>query len=86
MNCEYRVRLSRHRLKFEAADPQQGLFFLGTDGSTTRVAVVAKNTPRELIYLVPAELVAGQYRLELRAVFDQNDLRSNLLGATLTVS
>jgi hypothetical protein len=55
-------RLTGYRLKFDPADLEQGIFF--TNGSTsTRVEVVGKNKPGELMFLVPTGLEPGSYTL-----------------------
>ena len=76
-----------HRLKFDPADPQQGIFFIASDDSETRVAIVGKNKPGELIFLVPDGLASGEYLLEVRAIpRGSHDLRTGALKATLTVA
>lgn len=77
-------KLLGYRLKFEEGDESQGIFFLAEDGSATRVTVVGQNQPRELVFSVP-DLAAGQYTLEVRAVFGDDDLRRGKLEAILTV-
>lgn len=78
-------QLAGHRLKFDLADPGQGLFFIAADGSATRVEVIAKNTATELIFLIPVSLAPGDYTLEARVLFSEA-LRSGALAPTLTVS
>jgi hypothetical protein len=55
------------------------------DGSATKVDGVARNTPGELMLLIPAGLASGDYRLEVRAVFG-SELRTGALNATLSVA
>lgn len=71
-------------LSFDQADPNQGIFLVAADGSSTHVEVVMRNTPRDLIFLVPAGLSAGEYRLEVRAQFGAS-LRTGRLAQALTV-
>ncbi len=79
-------RLVGHRLKFDPADAAQGVFFIAEDGSATRVAVVGRNKPGELMFVIPA-LAAGEYTLEVRAkVYGGEDVRAGALDATLTVA
>ena len=79
-------RIIGHRLKFDPADPQQGIFFIAADGTETRVSVVGKNKPRELIFLVPEGLTAGEYRLEVRVLSrGKRERYSGTLEATLGV-
>ena len=76
-----------HRLKFDPADPQQGIFFIAADGTETRVAIVGKNKPGELLFLVPDSLTSGEYRLEVRTVLKgSQDIRKGALDAALVVS
>jgi hypothetical protein len=79
-------RLNGHRLKFDQADPQQGVFLVTANGTENRVELLAKHTPKELIFRVPAGLASGDYRLEVRAIFGLADLRRGALKATLSVS
>ncbi|MCB0165580.1 MAG: DUF4469 domain-containing protein [Anaerolineae bacterium] len=69
------------RLKFDATDPNQGVFFI--NGTETRVTVVGKNTATELMFLIPT-LDPGQYALEVRSTFGQ-EVRSGRLDTLLTV-
>jgi hypothetical protein len=53
-------QVAGHRLKFGPADPEQGVFFMAPDGSSSaRVSLVGKNMPGELMFLVPDTLAAG---------------------------
>jgi hypothetical protein len=75
-----------HRLKFDPTDEAQGIFFVAEDGTETKVAVVGRNKPAELIFMVPDSLTAGQYTLEVRAVLPmRDDLRVGVLDASLVV-
>jgi len=78
-------RLLGHRLKFNTSDENQGIFFLAEDGTATRVTVIGQNKPAELMFSVPA-LPAGEYTLEVRAVFGDDDLRTGSLDAVLMVA
>ncbi len=79
-------RITGHRLKFDLADPEQGVFFTPTGGAPVRVTRVGKNIPGELMFLVPDGLAAGDHELTVRAVFGTDDVRTGTLAATLTVS
>jgi len=80
-------RLIGRRLKFDAADPAQGVFFLSlADGSATQVELVGENLPSKQIFGVPA-LPAGDYELEVRSTLNSGEeLRKGRLKATLTVA
>ena len=56
------AQLDGHRLKFDPADPAQGIFFVAADRRETRVEEIARNRPAELILRVPP-LAAGTYPL-----------------------
>ena len=75
-----------HRLKFDASDTNQGIFFIASDGTATRVTVVGRNMPADLMFMVPDGLAAGEYTLEVRAAFATNDIRVGGLAVSLTVS
>ena len=78
-------KVSGHRLKFDQDDPTQGVFFLATDGTPTRVETIGQNKPAELMFIIPA-LASGDYGLEVRVAFGEIGLRIGFLDATLTVS
>lgn len=64
------VTLTGHRLKVDSDDPEQGVFLVpkgGGKSSTIRIERLARNMPSELIFTLPDELPAGEYRLEVRA-------------------
>ncbi len=72
-------------LKYDPADPAQGVFFIAEDASEVRADVLVRNMPSEVILTNPA-LAAGRYRLQVRASFNGNgDIRSGTLERTLTV-
>ncbi len=73
-------------IKFDAADAEQGIFFVAADGTATRVTSVAWNGVTKHIFQVPA-LPAGEYALQVRASFNGNgDVRTGELLDRLTVS
>ena len=73
-------------LKIDLADPLQGLFFV-RNGNTTKVQVIFRNLPSELIFNIPATLTVGEYQLEIRNKTNKNDvlLKNHLLSSLLTV-
>ena len=76
------------RLRSDEAVGDEGIFFIKTaDGTETQVptANIQKNSPSELIFLIPA-LAPADYNLQVRAHFSKDgELRTGALGATLTV-
>ncbi len=79
-------RITGHRLKFDLADPEQGIFFTPSGGAPARVTRVGKNSPGELMFLVPDGLTAGDYELTVRVIFGADGVRKGTLTAILTVS
>jgi hypothetical protein len=56
------------RLKFDPAMEDEGIFFINTaDGGSVKVETVQKNSPRELVFLVPTVEPNSEYTLEIRA-------------------
>lgn len=80
------VNIEGRRLKFDADDPEQGVFFVADDGTASRAEKIARNTPSELIVVVPDDLPSGNYTLEVRAILrGVSDVRTGELPHTLTV-
>ncbi len=77
------ARLVGRLLSYDAADPQQGIFFIDSAGVETRVETVIRHEPSEVDLLAPA-LAAGEYRLEVRAVI-YDRLRTGTLEQKLQV-
>jgi hypothetical protein len=78
-------QLVGQHLKFDPTQPDQGIFFVAADGSTTQVEVVSKNTGTELMFLIPVNLTPGEYTLEVRSNLGQSPLRTGRLEASLIV-
>jgi hypothetical protein len=76
-------KIKGHRLKFDEADPQQGVFFMAEDGTAVRVSQILSNKPGEVIFIVPT-LTAGSYQLEVRVLFGKQ-LRRGLLEKAITI-
>jgi hypothetical protein len=60
-------KINGNHLKFDPADPEQGIFFLGGDGMATRVSLAPIVYPKELFFEIPRALPPGEYRLQVRA-------------------
>ena len=58
--------ISGSRLKLDPTDENQGVFFIGDDGTTIRANSVIRNKPSNLIFMIPSELRSGNYQLEVR--------------------
>ena len=79
-------QLSGHRLKFDADDSTQGVFFIATsDGTATRASLMIRNKPADLMFMVPAGLAAGEYTLEVRTALKQNRQGIGRLHHPLTI-
>ncbi len=73
------VQLVGSRLKFDAKDTAQGIFFVPETGAPVRAAVIAENKPARLMAIIPADLAAGIYYIEVRTKI----LEGNKSGKTL---
>ncbi|EPF32466.1 hypothetical protein HMPREF9194_00465 [Treponema maltophilum ATCC 51939] len=60
------VQITGSRLKFDQKDSVQGIFFVPETGAPVRAAVIAENKPARLIAIIPADLEAGTYYIEVR--------------------
>ena len=60
------VQLTGSRLKFDAKDASQGIFFVPETGEAVRATVIAENKPARLMAIIPADLAAGTYYIEVR--------------------
>ena len=60
------VQLVGARLKFDQKDAAQGIFFVPETGEAARAAVIAENKPARLMAIIPADLAAGTYYVEVR--------------------
>jgi hypothetical protein len=72
-------------LKHNPADPEQGLFFIAADKSTTRAEIIVVNTGQQLVFQVPAGLAPGPYYLEVRTILTKSGLRRGRLDTPLMV-
>ena len=55
------------RLKFDNSDEAQGVFLVPETGSAVRCGVVAENKPARVMAMIPADITAGTYYLEIRS-------------------
>jgi hypothetical protein len=73
-------------LRYDPADPAQGIFFVDQAGAETRVQRLILNTPGLLAFNVP-DLAPGHYRIEVRATIRNNaEVRTGKLGEDLIVN
>lgn len=81
------VRLRGERLKYDLADPEQGVFLVDEAGQAHRIEKVKTNKPREQLFVLPANLRAGTYRLEVRVRYEgSQNLRTGAYGGTVRLS
>ena len=73
------VQLVGSRLKFDTKDASQGIFFVPETGNPVRAAVIAENKPARLMAIIPADLAAVTYYIEVRTKI----LEGNKSGKTL---
>ena len=92
LSPSHTAQIKGRYLSFNPNDPQQGLFVVpqqnGTppaDPTPIRVEELSRHTSREIIFRVPDGLPAGDYKLEVRAIFGNDDLRTGAFKQTLTV-
>lgn len=74
-------------LKYDHNDNNQGIFLVASDGTESRVEQVLKNWPSLLLFVVPDNITAGEYSLEVRSVVRRTtELRRGTLSASITIS
>jgi hypothetical protein len=78
-------QLTGSRLKFNQEDAAQGVYFVASDGTETRVQNVAYNKPGEVIFHIP-ELTAGDYTIKLRTKFTTEEIREGVLKVNVNVT
>jgi len=77
-------RLIGTGLRFDPDDPQQGVFFIAEDESESRAGWPTLNMPGQVILHNPL-LPEGRYRVEVRAVMNNYELRAGRLDQVLVV-
>ncbi len=81
--------LSGRRLKTDPEDPEQGVFLITASSGgekEVQVANIFRNTPAELIFMIPETLESGTYRMEVRTLVRFNTaIRKSSLDTPLTV-
>ena len=72
------MEITGSRLKFDAADTEQGVFAVTATGEF-RCATVIENKPARLMVLLSPEVPAGDFTLEVRSRFNGTRLNSKVL-------
>ncbi|GHV61479.1 hypothetical protein FACS1894195_2050 [Bacteroidia bacterium] len=86
------IQLRGSRLRFIDDDYSNGIFIIPVaDAPEMRLSVVVENKPARLITLLPSNLVAGEYQLEVRSTFvhggkPSQTLKVGRFGKTLTAA
>ncbi|GHV66639.1 hypothetical protein FACS1894199_10470 [Bacteroidia bacterium] len=86
------IQLRGSRLKFMEEGYVNGIFLIPVaDAPEMRLSVVVENKPARLISLLPSNLVAGEYHLEVRSTFvhggkPSQTLKVGRFGKTLTAA
>ena len=73
------VQLVGSRLKFDAKDTAQGIFFVPETGEAVRATVIAENKPARVMAIIPADLAAGTYYIEVRTKIIGSSQKSKTL-------
>lgn len=67
-------------LRFDAADPRQGLFFADSNRAETRVTDILEASAKKISFSIPASLAPGRYSLVLRTLRIAKKMRSGDMG------
>ena len=74
------------KLKFDAADAEQGIFFIKEDETETRVEEYTEVGNKKIIFNIPQGLTAGNYTLQVNGKTSAGELRVGELQAVLKVA
>lgn len=75
------------RLKFDPTHAEDGIYLIDSANVATKIVSVATNKPSELVFMIPAGLAKGDYRLEVRVAYTQAKIiRTGVLDLPLTVA
>jgi hypothetical protein len=55
-----------HRLKFDPAVDEDGIYFVKDDNTEIKVSVVGQNKPSVLMFMIPSDLTSGDYNPQVR--------------------
>ena len=79
------AKVTGQRLKFDAEDPLQGVFFVAARGTKSyKVEKYVECQPSKLIFKIPAGMSPGTYRLEVRGGADKVGQLASPLSMMLT--
>jgi hypothetical protein len=63
------VQIRGSRLKFMTDDDANGIFLTDANGASIKLTVIAENKPARLMAMLPADLPAGEYAVEVRSTY-----------------
>ena len=66
------LQVAGSRLKFDNTDEAQGVFLVPETGNAVRCNIVAENKPARIMAMIPADITAGTYYLEIRSKMDSS--------------
>ncbi|MGD8781552.1 MAG: DNA-binding domain-containing protein [Ignavibacteria bacterium] len=78
-------QLKGDRLKFDSEAEDEGIYITAADNTETKVTTTGVNKPQSLMFMLPASLTTGEYRIEVRARIGTDELRSGRFTHTLSV-
>ncbi len=73
------------KLKFDATDTEQGVFFVKADDTVTRVNEYIEVGNKKLIFNIPDTLTKGDYTLEVKTKTSAGEVRTGTLQEDLSV-
>ena len=85
------IELTGARLKFDATDAEQGVFFVA-NGAETRCAQIVENKPTRILAVLPQTVAAGDYTVEVRSRYsgasgkETKTLKKGAFEKTVTVT
>lgn len=74
------------RLRFEAKDPGQGIFFVSESGTEQRSPFYPMILPRTILASVPQALAPGLYAVEVRAAVNGKVVKADSFGGVVIAS
>jgi hypothetical protein len=80
------AQINGTNLKFDEKDEKQGIFIIAANGTATKVTMLVKVKPSEVIFVIPGGLAPGTYALSVRsAIAKSKDIREGFYADDLVV-
>ncbi|MEL7585123.1 MAG: DUF4469 domain-containing protein [Prolixibacteraceae bacterium] len=73
------------RLKFDADDPEQGVFLQSENRQLLRIGGVLRNVFSQIVLMVPTDLSPGAYQLIIKSRLNTQQIRTGELSHDLRV-